>query len=125
MAVNQRLTAPSPSREIKVPINYDWQRPYQAALLETDWTEMQVRIQTAESEIRKRRLLLSQDHGGTLEEREALVNAMGVLSVRRMDAVSWLERQAGTSKKPASLSQNSTAWSPNAPAALRAAAGRD
>ena len=125
MAISQRLIGPSPSRTIKVPISYDWQGSYQAALLETDWTKMQERIQTAESEIHKRRLVLSQDHSGTLEEREALVNAMGGLRVLRMDAASWLEGQAGTPKKPASGSQNSTAWSPNAPSTLRAAAGQD
>ena len=96
MAISQRLIDPSPSQKIKVPISYDWQGSYQAALLETDWTKMQERIQTAESEIHKRRLVLSQDHSGTLEEREALVNAMGGLRVLRMDAASWLERQAGT-----------------------------
>ncbi len=125
MAISQRLVDPSPSPKIKVPIRYDWQGSYQAALLETDWTKMQERIQTAESEIHKRRLVLSQDHSGTLEEREALVNAMGGLRVLRMDAASWLERQAGTPKKPASGSQNSTAWSPNAPSTFRAAAGQD
>src|SRR5437870_2375379 len=34
----------------------------------------------------KRRLVLSQDHGGTQEEREALVNAMNGLRVLRTDA---------------------------------------
>ncbi len=63
------------------------------ALLETDWTKMEERVQTAESEIHKRRLLLSQDHGGTPEEREALVNAMSGLRILWMDVASWLERQ--------------------------------
>src|SRR5438876_11366748 len=93
MAISQRLIDPSPSRKIKVPINYDWQGSYQAALLETDWTKMQERIQTAESAIHKRRPELSQDHGGTQEEREALVNAMSGLGVLRMNVASWLERQ--------------------------------
>jgi hypothetical protein len=79
--------------EIKLTTNYSWQDSYQAALLETDWTKMQERVQTAESEIHKRRLVLSQDHGGTQEERDALVNAMNGLGILRMDAASWLERQ--------------------------------
>ena len=54
-------------------------------MLETDWTKMQERVQTAESEIHQRRLVLSQDHGGTDEERAALVNAMGGLRVLRMN----------------------------------------
>ncbi|HMH06182.1 MAG TPA: hypothetical protein VK579_05820 [Terriglobales bacterium] len=73
--------------------NYSWQDSYQAALLETEWTKMEERVQTAESEIHKRRLVLSQGHGGTPEERDALVNAMNGLGILRMDVASWLERQ--------------------------------
>ena len=91
MAISQRLV--DPYREIKVPTSYSWQESYQAALLETDWTKMQERVQTAESEIHQRRLVLSQDHGGTEEERAALVNAMSGLRVLRMNVASWLERQ--------------------------------
>ena len=91
MAISQRLV--DPYREIRVPISYGWQESYQAALLETDWTKMRERVQTAESEIHKRRLELSQDHGGTQDEREALVNAMSGLGVLRMNVASWLERQ--------------------------------
>ena len=111
MAISQRLV--DPSREIKVPTSYYWQESYQAALLETDWTKMQERVQTAESEIHKRRLVLSQDHGGTPEERDALVNAMGGLRVLRMDAAYWLERQAVSgAAKLDSCSQNLKASSP-------------
>ena len=91
MAISQRLV--DPYREIRVPTSYSWQESYQAALLETDWTKMQERVQTAESEIHQRRLVLSQDHGGTDEERAALVNAMSGLRVLRMNVASWLERQ--------------------------------
>ena len=92
MAISQRLV--DPYREIRVPTSYSWQESYQAALLETDWTKMQERVQTAESEIHQRRLVLSQDHGGTDEERAALVNAMSGLRVLRMNVASWLERQS-------------------------------
>ena len=50
-------------------------------------------VQTAESEIHKRRLEFSKDHGGTQEERDALVNALNGLMVLRMDAAAWRERQ--------------------------------
>ena len=97
MAISQRLL--DSLREIKDP-SYSWQQSYQAALLETDWTKMQERVQTAGSEVHKRRLALSQDCDGTPEEREALVNAMSGLRVLQMDAAPWLERQAliGTPK---------------------------
>jgi hypothetical protein len=90
MAISQRLV---PYPEIKVPTSYSWQEAYQAALLETDWTKMEEHLQTAESEIHKKRLVLSQDHGGTQEERDALVNAMSGLRLLRMNVASWLEQQ--------------------------------
>ena len=90
MAISQRLV--DPYREKRVPTSHSWQESYQMAVLETDWTKMQERVQTAESEVHKRRLELAQDHGGTQEERDALVNAMGGLRVLRMNVASWLER---------------------------------
>ena len=75
------------------PMSIDWRDFYHAALLESDWTKIEGQIQTAESEIHQRRLVLSQDHGGTDEERAALVNAMSGLRVLRMNVPSWLERQ--------------------------------
>jgi hypothetical protein len=92
MAISQRLI--DPYRELKMRTSYSWRESYRAAVLETDWTKMQERVQTAESEIHQRRLVLAQDHGGTVEEREALVNAMSALRILRTDAASWLERQA-------------------------------
>jgi len=50
-------------------------------------------VQKAESEMHKRRLELAQDHNGTQEEREAVVNALNGLGVLRMDAAAWRERQ--------------------------------
>ena len=91
MAISQRLV--DPYRKIRVPTSYSWQESYQAALLETDWTKVQERVQTAESEIHQRRLVLSQDHGGTDEERAALVNAMSGLRVLRTNIAWWLERK--------------------------------
>jgi hypothetical protein len=90
MAISQKLV---PYREINMPTSYSWQESYQAALLETDWTNMVKLVQTAESEIHKRRLDLSKDHNGTQEEREAVVNAMSGLSILRMSVASWLEQQ--------------------------------
>ena len=90
MAISQGLV--DPYREFKVSTTYIWQELYQAALLETDWTKMQERVQIAESEIHRRRLALSQDIG-TDEERAALVSAMTRLRVLRINLASWLERQ--------------------------------
>lgn len=79
MATSQRLV--DPSRQFAVPTSYTWKKSYQAALLETDWTKMHECFQRAESEIHQRRLMLSQDHNGTDEERAALVDAMSALRV--------------------------------------------
>jgi hypothetical protein len=90
MAISQRLVDPARDR---VPSRFSWQDSYKAALLETDWTKMVELVQAAESEIHKRRLELFKDHNGTHEEREAVVNALNGLSVLRMDAAAWRERQ--------------------------------
>ena len=91
MAISQGLV--DPYREFKVSTTYIWQELYQAALLETDWTKMVQLVQSAETEIHKRRLELAKDHNGTQEEREAVVNALNGLLVLRMDAAAWRERQ--------------------------------
>ena len=92
MAISQRLVDSYP--EIKVPTSYSWQESYQAALLETDWTKMHERVQTAESAIHQRRLVLSQDHRGTDEERAALVNAMSGLRVLRNECGSFMPKKS-------------------------------
>ncbi len=89
MDIRQRPV--DPCREMVA--TYKWQASYQAAVLETDWTKMQERLQQAESEIHDRRLALSQDYSGTAEEREALVHAMNGLRSLRKDVAVWLERQ--------------------------------
>ena len=91
MAISQKLV--DPSREFELSTRFSWQDSYHAALLETDWTKMVQLVQSAETEIHKRRLELSQDHNGTQEEREAVVNALNGLLVLRMDAAAWRERQ--------------------------------
>jgi len=91
METSERLV--DPSQQFAVPASYSWQKSYQAALLETDWTKMQDRVQKAESEIHQRRLVLSQDHSGTDEQRTALVDAMSRLRVRGINVASWLERR--------------------------------
>jgi hypothetical protein len=55
---------------------YSWYESYKAALLETDWTKMQERIGAAECQLHKRQRVLSEDRGGTLEERQAIADAL-------------------------------------------------
>ena len=71
-----------------------WQEFYKAAVLETDWTRILLRIQEAESAMVERQRVLSLDHGGTPEERHALAAALSGLKVLRGDVTEWnsLER---------------------------------
>jgi hypothetical protein len=74
--------------------NIDWRDFYNAALQESDWMKVEERIQTAESEIHKRWIALSQGADGTLVEVDALASALNRLKVVRTDIAAWLERQS-------------------------------
>ena len=69
--------------------DYIWFDAYKSALLETDWTTIQERLRLAESEIRKRQYVLSMDHGGTPEERQAIADALNGIKVLRTEVAQW------------------------------------
>jgi hypothetical protein len=70
-----------------------WQEAYRTAILETDWTRIRERIQTAESEIRKRQHVFSLDHGGTPEERQEIADALRGMESLRTDVTEWRNRK--------------------------------
>ena len=70
-----------------------WQEKYKAAALETDWTTIQSRIQAAEFTIQERKRVLSEDHGGTPEERHAIAAALRGLNFLRKEVTEWRDRQ--------------------------------
>ena len=72
---------------------YNWFESYRAALLETEWTKMQERLQAAESEIQTRQHVLSMDHGGTPEERQAIANALNGMKILRTEVAEWQTQQ--------------------------------
>jgi hypothetical protein len=72
---------------------YKWLEVYKAAVLETDWSKMEERVQAAETALHERKHEFDLDHGGTPEENRAIEHALRGLSVLRRDAASWLERQ--------------------------------
>jgi hypothetical protein len=80
-------------REVRMTITYSWHESYRAALLEADWMRMQERVQQAESEIHKRQRALSEDHGGTPEERQAIADTLNGMKVLRREAAEWRHRQ--------------------------------
>ena len=69
---------------------YGWQEPYAIAVLETDWTKIKQKIQVAENEIRTRLHEFSMNHGGTLEENQAIEDALNGLNVLRKEVNAWL-----------------------------------
>jgi len=68
---------------------YKWHEPYNAAVLETDWSQMEGRIQAAESAITGRMHEFSLNHGGTPEENQAIVDALNRLNTLRADLALW------------------------------------
>ena len=73
---------------------YKWHEAYKAALLETDWSQMDQRIRGAEASIQKRKNELALDHGGTREEVYAIEEAMRSLNILKAEAASWLNKEA-------------------------------
>ncbi len=67
----------------------NWLDVYQAAILETDWSKIEERIQAADSAIKARLFEFSQDHGGTPEENQKIKDALSGLSVLRREVVAW------------------------------------
>jgi hypothetical protein len=74
-------------------MTHAWYKAYQAAILETDWTKIQERLQAAEREIHDRQHVLSLDHGGTPEERQAIVDALHGITHLKTEASDWQKRQ--------------------------------
>jgi len=66
---------------------YDWQRPYIAAVLETDRSRIAERIEQAVLVIRERVRVLSNDRGGTPEECIAIEDALRCLEILRKQRV--------------------------------------
>jgi hypothetical protein len=87
-------------------MTYVWYESYKAVVLETDWTKMHERIQSAESKINDRQRVLSQDHGGTREERQAITNALNGMRTLRTEVADWQSRQVPKAKDAEMTSAN-------------------
>jgi hypothetical protein len=68
-----------------------WRELYKIAVLETDWSKMEERIQAAESAVKQRLQEFSLNRGGTPEENQAIVIALDKLRNLRADLASWQE----------------------------------
>jgi hypothetical protein len=75
---------------------YGWQGLYATALLETDWSKIDDKIQVAENGIKVRLDEFSMNHGGTPEENQAIEDALHGLITLRKEVAEWQEsKQAG------------------------------
>lgn len=72
---------------------FSWLESYMAAVLETDWKKMRERVHAAEAEIRERQRVLSEDHGGSAEERQAIADALHGMNVLHSVATDWKNQQ--------------------------------
>ena len=72
---------------------YKWHEVYKTALLETDWSQMNDRVRAAKSAIQDRKRELSLDHGGTLEENQAIAHAIHSLEILGSEAATWTVQQ--------------------------------
>ena len=69
---------------------YKWHDVYKAAVLETDWTKMEERIQAAEAALHERKNEFDLNHGGTPEENQAIADALNGLNNLRKEVNAWL-----------------------------------
>jgi hypothetical protein len=74
---------------------YGWQELYATALLETDWSKIEEKIQVAENAIRVRLHEFSLNHGGTPEENQAIMDALHGLDILRKEVAAWQAKRAG------------------------------
>jgi len=73
----------------------EWEKVYQAAILETDWSKIEQRIQSADSAISARLHDFSVDHGGTPEEKQRIQDALSGALADLRDAGLPLPSAAG------------------------------
>jgi hypothetical protein len=73
----------------------EWEKLYQAAILETDWSKIEERIQVADSAISARLEGLATNHGGTPEEKQRIEDALSGLRALRREVVAWRSQAAG------------------------------
>jgi hypothetical protein len=72
---------------------YGWEKLYQAAVLETDWSRIEDHVKAADSAINQRLNEFSLNHGGTPEENLAITKALTALEGIRKDVAAWKLKQ--------------------------------
>jgi hypothetical protein len=70
---------------------YDWVKLYKSAILETDWREIEQRIEAAYAGMNARLREFSMNHGGTPEENQTIADALHGLNVLQREVKTWKE----------------------------------
>ena len=92
---NFTLDPPWERQEVSMNAEYDWEKLYHKAVLETDWSRIEERIDATESAITGRLHEFSLNHGGTAEENKAIARALDGLEALRKDVTAWRAKRAG------------------------------
>jgi hypothetical protein len=71
-----------------------WEKLYKEAIVETDWSKIEERIEAADSAISARLAEFSVNHGGTPEENQLIQDALNGLSVLRREVAAWRSKRA-------------------------------
>jgi hypothetical protein len=77
--------------ELAMDTIYGWQELYRSAVLETDWREIEQRIEAAYAGMNARLREFSMNHGGTLEENQSIADALHGLNVLQKEVKTWKE----------------------------------
>lgn len=67
----------------RVAERYSWEEQYEAAILETDRTQLMSRIISAQATVNSRLREMQADHGGSSQEKQAIINAINGLQILR------------------------------------------
>jgi len=70
-------------------MEYGWFNLYKAAVLETDWSKINERIEAVELAFKARLSEFSLNHGGTPEENQAIIDATNKLNILRREIAAW------------------------------------
>jgi len=72
----------------------DWEKLYKEAIVETDWSKIQERIEAADFAISARLAEFSVNRGGSPEENQRIQDALDGLTVLRREVAAWRSNRA-------------------------------
>jgi hypothetical protein len=100
ISLGNNLGRQKPHEERQEVTMSDWETLYKEAILETDWSKIEERIEAADSAISARLDEFSVNHGGTPEENQLIQDALNGLTVLRREVVAWKSKPHSTGFVP-------------------------